>query len=170
MEAHADKPSHGYFVLFVCLGNICRSPLAEATLRHELAAAGLHDVVTVDSAGTGDWNVGKPPDPRMHAAASATGLQLSGTARQIAAEDLARSDLILVMDRSNLADVRALAPDAQTRSKVRLFLDYAGQGEIDVPDPYYGGDEGFTSVVTMVRDAAAAIVANIERSLVRNPG
>jgi protein-tyrosine phosphatase len=148
-------------ILVVCLGNICRSPLAEAALRTELEAAGLADQVTVDSAGTGDWNIGKPPDPRMLAAASSTGLTLSGTARQIAAADLADSDLILVMDQQNLADVRALAPDAATRHKIHLFLDYAGQGPNDVPDPYYGGDDGFTHVVSLVRNAAGAIVERI---------
>ena len=153
-------------ILVVCLGNICRSPLAEAALRSELEAAGLAGEVTVDSAGTGDWNIGKPPDPRMLAAASPTGLTVTGTARQIAADDLADSDLILVMDQTNLADVRALAPDAETRGKVHLFLDYAGRGPIEVPDPYYGGEEGFTDVVALVRDAAGAIVDRVRRSLV----
>ena len=151
-------------VLVVCLGNICRSPLAEAALREELAAVGLADRVTVDSAGTGDW-VGKPPDPRMLAAASETGLALAGTARQIAAQDLADSDLILVMDRANLADVQALAPDQATRDKVRLFLEYAGQGEQEVPDPYYGEDDGFPAVVTLVRAAARTIAEQLQRSI-----
>jgi protein-tyrosine phosphatase len=146
-------------ILVVCLGNICRSPLAEAALRHELAAAGAHDVV-VDSAGTGDWNVGKPPDSRMRAAADQVGLRLAGSARQIAAADLRDSDLILVMDRQNLADVQALAPDPDTRSRVHLFLGYAGIGG-EVPDPYFGGEEGFTDVVTMVRAAAAAIARRV---------
>ena len=149
-----------YRVLVVCLGNICRSPLAEAALREELAAAGLGDRVTVDSAGTGDWNVGKSPDPRMVTAATGTGLALGGAARQIAAADLADSDLILVMDRQNLADVLALAPDDDTRAKVQLFLDYAGTGG-EVPDPYYGGDDGFTAVVAMVRDAARLVAERV---------
>ena len=146
-------------ILVVCLGNICRSPLAEAALRSELEAAGLGDEVTVDSAGTGDWNLGKPPDPRMVRAAGGTGLALAGAARMIEGQDLANSDLILVMDRQNLADVLALAPDDETRAKVRLYLDYAGQGEADVPDPYHGSDEDFTAVVPVVREAAKAIVA-----------
>ena len=147
-------------ILVVCLGNICRSPLAEAALREELEAAGLADQVTVESAGTGDWNVGKPPDRRMIDAAAATGLALSGAARQIAAADLGDSDLILVMDRQNLADVRALAPDAATRDKVQLFLDYAGNGG-EVPDPYFGGDEGFADVVATVRQAARSVVRRV---------
>ena len=156
-------------ILVVCLGNICRSPLAEAALREEVAAAGLADQVTIDSAGTGDWNIGKPPDPRMLAAASDSGLALSGTARQLSAADLADSDLILVMDRNNLADVRTLAPDQATRDKVRLYLDYAGRGDEEVPDPYYGGAEDFPAVVTMVRDAAKTI-ANQLRSVMATAG
>lgn len=153
-------------ILVVCLGNICRSPLAEAALREEIAAFGLAEEVTVDSAGTGDWNIGKPPDPRMLAAASDSGLTLGGTARQIAASDLADSDLILVMDRKNLADVHALAPDEATRAKVRLFLDYAGQGDQEVPDPYYGEDDGFPTVVMMVREAARTIADQLRRAMV----
>ena len=151
-------------ILVVCLGNICRSPLAEGALRHELAAAGVADRVTVDSAGTGDWNVGKPPDPRMLTAASANGLALDGTARQIAAEDLAASDLVLVMDRQNLADVLALAPDDATHEKVQLFLNYAGVGG-EVPDPYDGGEDGFLDVVATVRAAARTIAQKIAASV-----
>ena len=151
-------------ILVVCLGNICRSPLAEAALRSELGAAGLADEVTVDSAGTGDYNLGKGPDPRMLRAAAATGLEYGGTARMISPEDLRARDLILVMDRKNLIDVLALAPDEQTRSKVRLYLDYAGQGETEVPDPYHGTDDDFNAVVPMVRDAAKAIVGQLQRA------
>ncbi len=153
-------------ILVVCLGNICRSPLAEAALREELEAVGIGDRVTVDSAGTGDWNVGKPPDPRMLAAATASGLALSGTARQIAEQDLADSDLILVMDRSNLDNVRALARNEATRDKIRLFLDYAGQGEIEVPDPYKGDEDDFPPVVATIREAAKTIAANLRESMV----
>jgi protein-tyrosine phosphatase len=152
-------------ILIVCLGNICRSPLAHAVLRSELDAAGVGDRVVVDSAGTGDWNIGKPPDPRMKAAAGAAGVALDHTARQITAEDLAQSDLILVMDGHNLRDVQALAPDAATRDKVSLFLAYAGQPDTDVPDPYYGGEEGFTAVVELVRDAARTIAQRVAASL-----
>jgi protein-tyrosine phosphatase len=152
-------------VLVVCLGNICRSPLAHAVLREELDAAGLGNRVTVDSAGTGDWNIGKPPDPRMLAAAGAAGISYDHAARQITPRDLAESDLILVMDRQNLRDVQALATDAVTRDKVQLFLAFAGQPDADVPDPYYGGDEGFAAVVAMVRDAARTIAGTIARQL-----
>lgn len=130
-------------------------------MRAELTAAGAADRVTVDSAGTGDWNIGKPPDPRMCEAAAAAGVTLSGTARRIAADDLRDSDLVLVMDRQNLRDVRALAPDEQTRDKVRLFLDAAGQPDTDVPDPYYGDVEGFDHVVQVVRSAARTIAEQV---------
>ena len=151
-------------ILMVCLGNICRSPAAEAALRSALAEAGLSDRVEVDSAGTGDWHVGKPPDPRMIEAATAGGLALAGTARLIAEDDFRANDLILVMDEANLDAVRALAPDEQSAAKVRLFLSFTDgrHGEF-VPDPYYGEDEGFSHVVSVVRDGAAAIVEAIRR-------
>ena len=152
-------------ILIVCLGNICRSPLAHAVLGEELEVAGVSDRVEVDSAGTGDWNIGKPPDPRMQAAAGAVGVALDHTARQITPDDLAQSDLILVMDRQNLRDVQALAPDAATRNKVELFLSYAGRPDTDVPDPYYGGDEGFTEVVALVRDAARTSARRLAATL-----
>lgn len=157
--------SKGYRVLVVCLGNICRSPLAEAVLRQELRRAGLASKVTVDSAGTGDWHVGHGPDRRMVAAAKAAGIHLDGTARQIAAADLRDSDLILVMDRQNLADVQALAPDGATQAKVHLFLEFAGHGTRDVPDPYAGGPEGFDHVVSLVRDAARGVVTAVRENL-----
>ncbi|HVM00612.1 MAG TPA: low molecular weight protein-tyrosine-phosphatase [Egibacteraceae bacterium] len=148
-------------VLLVCLGNICRSPTAEAAL-HEAAEQARLDL-EIDSAGTGDWHVGDPPDERMRAAAAAVGLTLSGTARQIAAEDFDRFDLVLVMDRANYADVCALAPDEESKAKVALFrsFDPDADGE-DVPDPYYGGDEGFPRVVEIVRAGARGVVAHLQ--------
>lgn len=153
-------------ILLVCLGNICRSPTAEAALRAALRDAGLGDRVEVDSAGTGDWNLGKSPDPRMVAAAAAGGLTLDGQARLIAEEDFRSSDLILVMDEANLQAVRALAPDEASRNKVRLFLSFTdgSHGEV-VPDPYHGGEEGFTNVVAVVRAGADAIVAALSNEL-----
>ena len=149
-------------LLVVCLGNICRSPTAEAALREALDEAGLGAAVEVDSAGTGDWHIGHPPDPRMIEAARAVGLELDGRARQIIADDFAAADLILVMDRANLAAVRALAPDEASRNKVRLFLSFTdGSFGNEVPDPYYGGDDGFGHVVTVVRAGARAIVEAI---------
>jgi protein-tyrosine phosphatase len=146
-------------ILLVCLGNICRSPTAEAALREALADEGLDGWVDVDSAGTGSWHLGEPPDPRMVAAAAAGGLQVSGRARQISVDDFAESDLVLVMDRSNLEDVRRLAPDAAARERVRLFRSFEDGAHADeVPDPYYGGPDGFDQVVEITRRSAQGVV------------
>jgi len=146
-------------ILMVCLGNICRSPTAEAALRAALVDAGLDDRVEVDSAGTGDWHIGKSPDPRMIEAARVGGLTLAGQARLVTDSDFRSFDLILVMDRGNLEAVRALAPDEDAAAKVRLFLSFTdGRYGEEVPDPYYGGTEGFTRVVEVVRAGADAIV------------
>lgn len=148
----------GFKILLVCLGNICRSPTAEAALREALDEAGMHDV-EVDSAGTGDWNLGAPPDARMVEAAGRAGLRLSGSARQVVRDDFARSDLILVMDRANLRAVRALAPDDAAAEKVRLFREFEPDpDDLDVPDPYYGGAEGFARVVEIARSGAQGVV------------
>lgn len=148
-------------VLLVCLGNICRSPTAEAALREALAEAGL-DGVEVDSAGTGDWHVGRPPDARMIAAASAAGLRLDGTARQLARRDIDAADLVLVMDRSNLKAVRALAPEMATLGKVRLLREFEeGADDDEVPDPYLGDEEGFARVVEITRAAASGVVRHL---------
>ena len=149
-------------VLLVCLGNICRSPTAEAAVREALAEAGLDDTVTVESAGTGDWHIGAPPDRRMVEAAGAAGLRLAGRARQLQPDDLARADLVLVMDRDNLREVLALAPEAAARAKVRLFRDFEeGADGDEVPDPYGGGADGFARVVEITRAAARGFVATL---------
>ncbi|MGH8907381.1 MAG: low molecular weight protein-tyrosine-phosphatase [Egibacteraceae bacterium] len=151
-------------ILLVCLGNICRSPTAEAALREALAGAGMDGQVTVDSAGTGDWHIGQPPDRRMAAAAAAAGLRLDGRARIIRADDFEAFDLILVMDRSNLEDVLALAPTPQGREKVRLFRAFDPDADHDeVPDPYYGGADGFTRVVGITRAAARGVVRYLQQ-------
>jgi protein-tyrosine phosphatase len=152
-------------VLTVCLGNICRSPTAAACIREAAQAAGLD--VSVRSAGTGDWHVGEPPDPRMCSAAAAVGLELEGTARQLRVEDLAQADLVLAMDRDNLAAVERLARTAGLDVAVRLFRSFdersVQSGLLEVPDPYYGGPRGFTEVVDLCRAAAAGVVAHLAR-------
>lgn len=147
-------------ILLVCLGNICRSPTAEAAVREAAAEAGL--AVEVESAGTGDWHIGAPPDRRMAAAAAESGLTLQGSARQVTPEDVERFDLLLVMDRTNLADVCALAPDEASKAKVKLFrsFDPDADGE-NVPDPYYGGPEGFARVVQIARAGARGLVEHL---------
>lgn len=148
-------------VLLVCLGNICRSPTAEAAVREAAADAGVD--LDVDSAGTGAWHVGNPPDARMTSAAAEDALELTGSARQVTADDFSEFDLVVAMDRSNRDDLLRLAPDDDARSRVRLFRDYAGETGQDVPDPYYGGPDGFREVVAIVRRAARGMVASIAR-------
>ena len=131
----------GHAVLFVCLGNICRSPLAEAAFRREAARLGLE--VTVDSAGTGDWHVGNPPDPRAVAQAARQDIDISGyRARQVSPEDFLRFDQVIAMDAANLAHLEAMRPP-EARAMISLLLDHAGQPGAAVADPYFGGADGF---------------------------
>lgn len=152
-------------VLFVCLGNICRSPTAEGVLRHQLKLAGLEDQVEVASAGTGDWHVGKPPDSRTRRAALARGYDLSAQrAQQVSAQDFSRYDLILAMDTSNLGHLKALQPSADT-AELDLFL-RRYEGELDeVPDPYYGGEEGFEQVLDLIELACSKLVVELKGRL-----
>jgi protein-tyrosine phosphatase len=140
-------------ILFVCMGNICRSPTAEGVMRRLVADAGLDDVIEIDSAGTGGWHAGEPPDARAATAARRRGVTLEGGARQVRPEDFDRFDLIVAMDRGNLRELRALAPGDGAREKLRLLV--AGQ---DVPDPYYGGDRGFETVLDMVEAACRELL------------
>lgn len=144
-------------ILFVCLGNICRSPLAEAAMRDAAARAGID--VEVDSAGTGEWHVGNPPDPRSIAVAAARGVDISGyRARRVRGEDFRRFDHVLALDPQNLRDLMAVAP-GDTRARVGLLLDLvpgrAGEG---VRDPYYGDAGDFEAVWDDVSAAAAVLV------------
>lgn len=157
-------------LLFVCLGNICRSPTAEGVMRHLVAGEGLEGQIEVDSAGTGSWHVGSGPDRRAGAAAAARGVRLAGTARQVRPADFTDFDLILAMDRDNLRDLRALAPDGVEGEKVRLLREFdrssAGEEDLDVPDPYYGGEDGFGEVFELVRGACEGLLADIRAGLV----
>jgi len=150
-------------ILFVCLGNICRSPMAEGVFRAEAERRGLQ--VEVDSAGTSAWHVGEAPDPRARAAAASIGVDISALrGRQAKAADMERFDLILAMDRENLEALRRLAGPEHAH-KVRLFLDFARSHEEDeVPDPYYGGEEGFAHVLALLRDAARGLADHIEKA------
>lgn len=143
-------------VLFVCLGNICRSPLAEGVFRATAARRGWADRLTMDSAGIGAWHAGSPPDPRSVAVAARYGIDISAQrARKVQAEDFGRFDLLLGMDRSNVDDLMCLA--GPHRCKVHLFQDYACGVDRDVPDPYYGGADGFESVYRMILDASEGL-------------
>ncbi len=149
-------------LLVVCLGNICRSPMAEGALRFRIAEAGLEHLVEVDSAGTGDWHVGEPPDRRAIATAARHGVDISMLrARQLQAADYHRFDWLLCADRSNLRDVRARAP-AGGRAGIALLREWAGQGEgAVIADPYTGGPAQFEEVWRQVDAAARAIVERI---------
>lgn len=148
-------------VLAVCAGNICRSPTAEAALRQAAADAGV--AVEVRSGGTGGWHVGDPPDARMRRAAAAAGLHLEGRADQVDARALADADLVLAMDRSNLRHLERLAADAGVDTPIRLYRDYDpdADGDPDVPDPYYGGPDGFAEVVNIATRTAPAVIAEL---------
>lgn len=149
-------------VLFVCLGNICRSPTAEAVFRARAQRAGLAHRVRVDSAGTGDWHVGEAPDRRAIAFAKRRGYDLAPLrARRVTPEDFTRFDWILAMDQSNLRDLHAMRP-AHASSHLGLFLDVAPYlGVRDVPDPYYGGGPHFDRVLDLVEQASDALLARL---------
>ncbi|KHJ51760.1 low molecular weight phosphotyrosine protein phosphatase [Halomonas sp. NyZ770] len=150
-------------VLFVCLGNICRSPTAEGVFQQAVVRAGLDDRITIDSCGVGDWHVGKAPDPRSQAAARQRGIEIGHLrARQLKVSDFHEFDYVLGMDRENLAAMRALQP-ASSQAQVGLLLDYAGLPQSDVPDPYYGGDEGFEQVLDLIERASQGLLDELQR-------
>jgi protein-tyrosine phosphatase len=148
-------------LLFVCLGNICRSPAAEAVFANLAAEAGVTDAFEVDSAGTGAWHVGEPADPRMRRAATRRGISISSIARQFTPDDFDEFDLVLAMDGSNLETLARMAPEAK-REKLVLFRDFDpdAAGE-DVPDPYYGGPRGFDEVLDIVTRAGEGLLASL---------
>lgn len=149
-------------VLFVCMGNICRSPTAEGVFKRFVVDHGLGGQIESDSAGTHDYHIGESPDPRSQAAAERRGYDLSALrARQVAANDFAAFDYVLAMDEVNHAALRRLCP-AQYRDRVKLFLEFAPQaGRRDVPDPYYGGAQGFEEVLDLVELAAQGLLDHI---------
>ncbi len=153
-------------VLFVCLGNICRSPTAEGAFRAAVARAGLDARIQADSAGLGDWHVGSPPDPRAIRAASLRGYDLSAMrARQVEAADFARFDWILAMDHANLDALTAMKP-RDFSGHLGLFLDLVPDAGVrDVPDPYYGGLQGFEQVLDLVERASAVLVVRVRDGL-----
>jgi protein-tyrosine phosphatase len=152
-------------VLFVCLGNICRSPTAEGVLRHKLREAGLADRIEVDSAGTGDWHVGKTPDVRTRLAAQQRGYDLATLrGRQVSTSDFARFDLILAMDNSNLSHLHSLRPD-NSSAELDLFLRRYQLALDEVPDPYYGGEQGFEQVLDLIEQASDALLVELKGRL-----
>ena len=155
-------------VLFVCMGNICRSPTVEGVFRQVIARELPDRYIEIDSAGTHAYHVGEPPDPRAQRAAARRAIDLSAIrARRIAAEDFARFDLILAMDPLNEVVLREQSP-AEFQDRIRLFLEFAPQvGRNDVPDPYYGGSNGFEYVLDLAEEASAGLIAHLKQTLAR---
>ena len=153
-------------VLFVCTANICRSPTAEGVFRHLTMAENVHEHVVIDSAGTHAYHVGEAPDKRSMAAAARRGYDLSDLrARKIAASDFVEFDFILAMDRDHLSILERSAP-AEHRTKLAMFLDFSSYHRGDeVPDPYYGGEQGFEFVLDMIEDASEGLLAAIKKKL-----
>ncbi len=170
-------PSRGepqpYRVTVVCLGNICRSPLGEVVLRDRVARAGLGDVVIVDSAGTGDWHIGHDADPRARSTAAAHGYDMAHRARQITPDWFDDIDLAIAMDESNYADLERLIAQSGADVELRMMRSFdpdlahltEPHPDLAVPDPYYGGDEDFVSVLRMLERASDGLVAELPKRL-----
>lgn len=153
-------------VLFVCMGNICRSPTAEGVFRHVVVTEGLAERVYIDSAGTHAYHEGEPPDRRAREAAERRGIAMDGQrARRVADDDFERFDLVVAMDRLNRETLRERS-DPAYHDKIRLMLEFGSSpSENDVPDPYYGGASGFERVLDLVEDAANGLLADVRRQL-----
>jgi len=153
-------------VLFVCLGNICRSPTAEAVVRERVIAAGLEAHIRIDSAGTGDWHIGRAPDPRTREAAARRGYQMDTLrARQVSPQDFYEFDVVLAMDNTNLADLQAMQP-ADVNVTLGRFLDYSTAASVkEVPDPYYGGEDGFDRVLDLIEGGADGLLDALRERL-----
>lgn len=150
-------------VLFICLGNICRSPLAEGVFRALAEERGVADRFHIDSAGTGGWHVGEPPDPRSTDVAREHGIALTGSARRVEASDLDEFDYLIVMDRQNERDVGHLQELYGDSAQLQLLREYDAEagGDLDVPDPYYGGSDGFDKVYRMVRRSCEGLLREL---------
>ena len=159
-----------YRITCVCLGNICRSPMAEVVIRHEIESAGLADRVIVESAGTGHWHVGHDADPRARLTLESAGYTFEHAARQFEPQWFSDSDLILAMDSENLTNLQNLAETyGETAPDIRLLrsFDPTAETNAEVPDPYYGGEEGFTEVLHMVQRAATGVVDSVSAELAK---
>ena len=151
-------------ILFVCLGNICRSPAAEGIFNQKIKERDLEKLFVVDSAGTGSWHVGNLPDKRMRATALSRGIELTSRSRQIEEKDLYEFDHILVMDKDNLHAVKSLIKDKQdiVNSKIKLILSYSKDSKLEeVPDPYYGGQDGFDKVLDLLDNAIDGLIDSL---------
>ena len=154
-----------YKLLFVCLGNICRSPSAENIMNHLIEEEGLSDKIVCDSAGTSGYHVGASPDRRMSAAAVKRGIKLEGRSRKLTPGDLQQFDLILAMDRENYQDILYLDREGKYEDKIHLMCDFAqNKTDKEVPDPYYGGQDGFDYVIDLLLDACAGLLDYVVNS------
>lgn len=152
-------------ILFVCMGNICRSPAAEIVFRKMVGDAGREADFEIDSAGTIGFHKGKPPDARMAAHLAKNGYKVEGRSRQVTASDLRDFDLILTMDEENLSDALSLDPAGGFHHKVKPFVDFLREHKAPrIPDPYYGGDEGFAHVIELLEDGCAELLARLTES------
>ncbi len=160
-------PSKPFEICFVCLGNICRSPLAEGVFQALINEKSLENQIIIHSAGTGNWHVSASPDARMKATARKKGVQLTSRAQQIQAGDIRRFDLVLAMDRSNLEAMETLCSPEMAAKKLRLFrsFDPEADGDLDVPDPYYGGDDGFEHVFQIVHRTCPPILEYVKSQM-----
>lgn len=153
-------------VLFVCMGNICRSPLAEGVFRELVTRHGLEERIEIDSAGIGSWHIGELADPRTRAVAQQRGLELTSRARQVRPDDLDEFDLVVVMDEDNLRAIERLRATLPPRAEVRRLREFdpATDSDLDVPDPYYGGDDGFDLVHDMIERACEGLLEHVRRT------
>jgi protein-tyrosine phosphatase len=151
-----------YKLLFVCLGNICRSPSGENIMNHLLEEKNYNHLISCDSAGTSNYHIGAPPDRRMTAAANRRGIEMQGSARQLKVADFDKFDLILAMDNDNYRDILHLDREGKYRDKVRLMCEFARHHrEKEVPDPYYSGREGFDRVIDLLLDACEGLLEHL---------
>ncbi len=149
-------------ILFVCLGNICRSPAAENIMNQLVAEANLQDKIQCDSAGTAGYHVGALPDERMRAAAKRRGMNFIGAARKLVRTDLENFDLILAMDESNYRDIKRLDPQGKYADKIKMMCSYCSHHtDTEVPDPYYGGADGFDYVIDLLFDACGGLLKTL---------
>ena len=149
-------------ILFLCMGNICRSPAGHCVLQHLVNEAGLEDQFEIESAGTIGFHAGGPPDARMQKSMRARGIPVIGRSRQLVVADLEHYDLILAMDLDNFKDVSALDSSGKYHQKIQLFCDYCREhSETEVPDPYYGGDQGFEQVMDLIEDGCRNLLKQL---------
>lgn len=149
-------------ILFVCLGNVCRSPMAEGVMKRLVEEAGVEDYVCIDSAGTSGYHQGELPDARMRAHAAKRGYKLTHRSRKVTTDDFYDFDLIIGMDDSNIANLQSRAPSVEAEAKIHRITDYATRMVADhVPDPYYGGDAGFEYVIDLLEDACRGLLASL---------